>query len=70
MEYKIIPTSIFQKDVMRLFKKYKSIFEDIDKFESELLNNPDIGEDLGGKVRKIRLKVKSKNKGKRVEVQE
>ena len=64
MEYKIIPTSVFQKDVKRLFKKYKSIFNDIAEFENELLNHPDIGEDLGGKLRKIRVQIKSKNKGK------
>jgi len=64
MEYSIIVTSVFERDLKRLSKKYKSIYKDIEEFEKHLLKNPDIGIDLGGKVRKIRLKVKSKNKGK------
>ncbi|GHT69789.1 hypothetical protein FACS189452_10530 [Bacteroidia bacterium] len=39
--------------------------DDLVSFEQELLKNPYIGDDLGGNVRKIRIAITSKNKGKR-----
>jgi len=33
-------------------------------FENDLTNNPNIGVDLGGDVRKVLKSIKSKNKGK------
>lgn len=37
----------------------------MDIFENELLKNPNIGDDLGKGVHKIRVAIKSKGKGKR-----
>ncbi len=65
MKIDIIASSEFEKEYKRLKRKYKSLPQDFIVFEQELNENPDIGIDLGNNVRKIRLSIKSKNKGKR-----
>ncbi len=54
----------FKKQVKRLVKKYRSLPDDLEALESELALNPFAGVDLGNGVRKVRLAVKSKGKGK------
>ena len=53
------------RDVKRLAKKYKSLASDLKALLSEINDNPDIGVDLGHGVRKVRLSITSKGKGKR-----
>jgi len=65
MENIFIPTSTFEKSYKRLKKKYHSLKTDIEEFKKEYNENPDIGDDLGGGFRKVRVAIKSKNKGKR-----
>jgi hypothetical protein len=65
MENIFIPTSTFEKSYKRLKKKYNSLKTDFEDFKKEYNENPDIGDDLGGGFRKIRIAIKSKNKGKR-----
>jgi hypothetical protein len=38
--------------------------DDFEAFQSELLSNPTMGDDLGNNVRKVRMAIKSKNRGK------
>lgn len=57
-------TQEFRKQAKRLAKKYRSLADDLEAFVSELSQNPNIGTDLGNGVRKIRMAVKSKGKGK------
>lgn len=57
-------TSIFEKYFKRYSKKFKSIEAEIKELESQLIYNPKLGIDLGEGLFKIRLAVKSKNKGK------
>ncbi len=64
MKIKIIVSSEFEKEFKRLKKKYKSLPQDLILFEEELNANPNLGVDLGNNLRKIRLSIKSKNKGK------
>jgi len=64
MNYEIIPTKTFKRDFKYLFKKYRSLLDDLEQFKNELLKNPDMGDDLGNNTRKIRMAVASKNKGK------
>jgi len=64
MERLFIPTPTFEKSYKRLKKKYPSIKTDLEEFKKEYNENPDIGSDLGGGFRKIRIAIKSKNKGK------
>ena len=65
MEYNFIPTPKFKKSFKRLLKKYSSLLSDFEEFKKEFSKNPEIGDDLGGGFRKIRMAIKSKNKGKR-----
>jgi len=64
MEYKIIATEDFRKQIKRLGKKYFSIPNDYENFINELLKNPNMGTDLGNNTRKVRMAITSKNKGK------
>lgn len=64
MKIEIITTPTFDREFKRLKKKYSSLPGDLEAFESELLDGSNIGVDLGGNIRKVRVAVKSKNKGK------
>lgn len=64
MNYSIKTTSSFDKEAKRLNKRYASFKDDLTSFISELKNNPELGSDLGRGIRKIRMKIKSKCRGK------
>ena len=64
MKVKIIPSVEFDRQFKRLAKKYKSLASDYLAFSKELKENPFRGDDLGGGVRKIRMAIGSKGKGK------
>jgi hypothetical protein len=65
MNYAITTTDSFDREIKRLAKKYRSIPDDLDALKSKLLENPEMGDDLGNNTRKIRMAIASKNKGKR-----
>ena len=65
MEHVFIPTPIFERSYKQLKKKYLSLKADLEEFKKEYNQNPDIGDDLGGGFRKIRIAIQSKSKGKR-----
>ena len=65
MVYKIIATDDFERQLRHLGKKYPSIPNDYANFLEELLKNPEMGDKLGSNIRKIRMAVASKGKGKR-----
>ena len=60
MNYRIKTTKSFDKEIKRLGKHYASIANDLD----ELAQNPRLGIDLGSGLRKIRMQITSKGKGK------
>lgn len=64
MNYNIIVEKPFLREVKRLSKRYKSLKKDLERLQEELLANPQSGADLGGGVRKVRLAISSKNRGK------
>ena len=64
MNVKIIPSVEFNRQFKRLAKKYKSLPTDYLSFSKELKEHPFIGSDLGSGIRKIRLAIASKGKGK------
>lgn len=64
MKYKIIVQPTFKKETRRLGKRYASLKTDIGSLAKEIIANPNIGIDLGGGLRKIRMKITSKGKGK------
>lgn len=64
MSYKVYITSTFEKAAKRLSRKYKSLKSDLTEVVGDLTMNPTQGTSLGNNCYKIRLKIKSKNKGK------
>jgi len=64
MKINFIPTPKFKKSFKRLYKKYPSLKDDYEVFKNEFTTNQDIGDDLGGGFRKVRMSISSKNKGK------
>jgi len=65
MNYAIATTEHFESDFKRLSKKYHSLNDDYEVLIEELLKNPTMGDDLGDNVRKVRMAIASKSKGKR-----
>jgi len=64
MKYKVIVADSFNKPAKKLAKRYSSFPQDLLGLIDELENDPTIGVSLGGNLRKIRLAIKSKAKGK------
>jgi hypothetical protein len=54
----------FAKEYKKLAKKYKSLPNDLEKLIEQVKENPSLGTALGNNLFKIRLAVKSKQKGK------
>ncbi|MDE5887295.1 MAG: type II toxin-antitoxin system RelE/ParE family toxin [Muribaculaceae bacterium] len=61
---KIETTKSFEKSVKPLAKKYRSFKEDYKDFINQLEERPDTGIDLGNGIRKVRMAITSKGKGK------
>jgi len=55
MNLNIKTLSCFEKDVKRLFKKYKQLQNDLKILNKELLENPKSGIELGNRCYKIKL---------------
>ena len=64
MNYQIVTTKDFESNFKRLLKKYRSLVNDYETLIEELLANPKTGDDLGENIRKVRMAIASKNKGK------
>ncbi len=54
----------FKSQAKPLLKKYSSLAKELAQLELDLKNNPRMGTPLGNETYKIRLAIKSKNKGK------
>ena len=64
MNYIIATTKDFENNFKRLLKKYRSLDDDYEILIGELLDNPEMGDDLGNNTRKVRMAIASKNRGK------
>lgn len=64
MNFRIVPTPPFERELKRLAKKYLSIKKDIEKLGTELLETPTLGTPLGNDCYKIRMAISSKGRGK------
>ena len=64
MNYKIEASSYFERELKRLAKRYPSFKNDYREFLISLKENPWQGIDLGRNIRKIRISISSKGKGK------
>lgn len=65
MQYQIKIAPTFKKEFKRLYKRYPSLEQDVINLHEEILAYPTtIGTDLGSGLRKIRMRITSKGKGK------
>ncbi len=64
MNYNIKVASRFARELKQLSKKYHSIKQDYAQLLEELYDNPNTGVDLGNGLRKVRMAIASKGKGK------
>lgn len=64
MKYRIKVQYSFDREAKRLGKRYHSLKSDIIALSGEILNNPQLGTDLGRGLRKIRMAITSKGRGK------
>lgn len=64
MNFDIIPTSGFAKSLKALAKRHRSIKQDIICFSESLQANPFQGDELSPGIRKIRMAIASKGRGK------
>jgi len=54
----------FKRQFRRLNRKYRSLPDDFRTFKESLKENPQQGDDLGQGIRKVRMAIASKGKGK------
>lgn len=64
MNFEIRASKYFAKEIKRLGKKYKSLKNDYCDLLIRLQENPFEGVDLGHGLRKVRMAIPDKNKGK------
>ncbi|WP_020600015.1 hypothetical protein [Spirosoma panaciterrae] len=64
MEYEVVITDDFARDVKRLAKKFPSLKDDLLDLQKSLKKEPMQGDALGKGCFKVRLSIKSKGKGK------
>ncbi len=65
MRYKTKIAVTFKREFKRLYKRYPSLNQDLKDLREEILAHPaTVGVDLGGGLRKIRMRITSKGRGK------
>lgn len=64
MSFEIKTTSRFEKEAKTLSKRYRSLRNDILEFIGSLEKNPFQGDELSPGIRKIRMSIQSKGRGK------
>ena len=64
MKFDIIPTPEFERSFKALAKKHRSLKKDLLEFSISLQENPFQGVELSPGIRKIRMAIASKGKGK------
>ena len=64
MSYKLVVSPYFEQELKRLAKKYSSVRDDYRALLNSLLENPTQGSTLGKNSYKVRMAIRSKNRGK------
>lgn len=65
MSYKVITSENFVRELKRLARKYPSLKQEVANLGDSLAKDPTQGTPVGRECYKIRLAIKSKDKGKR-----
>jgi mRNA-degrading endonuclease RelE of RelBE toxin-antitoxin system len=64
MNFEIQTSSYFDAEAKRLAKRHRSFVDDLQDFRDSLLKNPYQGTELSPGIRKVRLTIGSKGRGK------
>lgn len=64
MTFEIIPTPAFERSLKALVKRHRSLKQDLKDFLKSLIDNPFQGDELSPGIRKIRMAITSKGRGK------
>jgi len=64
MNFEIQTSSYFDAEAKRLAKRHRSFVDDLQDFRDSLLKNPYQGTELSTGIRKVRLTIDSKGRGK------
>ncbi len=64
MSYNVYPTPDFKKHFKKLYKKYPSLRDDLRELTNILANNPKTGISMGHGLFKVRMSIRSKDRGK------
>ena len=64
MSLEIVRSDYFTSEIKRLAKRYRSLDKDYEKFWERLMSNPLQGVEIAPHVRKIRMAIGSKGRGK------
>lgn len=64
MNWTIDFTTEFSKGAKVLKKRYKSFMKDLEEFKDSIMSNPFLGIELVPGIRKVRMTIESKGKGK------
>ncbi len=65
MNFKILPTRRFEKELKRLIKKFPSLKKEYSALIDTIMLDPESGTPIGNNCFKIRIAIASKGKGKR-----
>ena len=64
MNFEIQTTSYFDREAKQLAKRHRSFIDDLAALRESLLSNPYQGTELSPGIRKVRLTISSKGRGK------
>ncbi len=64
MNFEIQTTSYFDSEAKRLGKRYRSFVDDLASFRDSILKDPFQGTEIMPGIRKVRLSIEAKGKGK------
>ena len=64
MSFEVTSIRQFDRQLKRLVRKYPSLAAEVESLAEALAEDPDLGTDIGGGLHKIRLAIRSKNRGK------